>query len=169
LGLGTAAEPLGVGGVGGGKDLSAAGLDLDRAAIVHGGWGVVADAGMAVFVVVVAEENRAEAAGILDRAEVTGERRTVFQGFELGLAVGIVVGHVRSGMRLVDPEHSQHGGYGLGGHGRATVGVDGARPDTVVLINGVIDECLGEFTGLGRVHFVVDRFPEKMSRITYKS
>ena len=55
-GFGAAAEPLGVGGVGGGKDLRAAGLDLDRAAIVHGDRGVVADAAMAVFVVVVAEE-----------------------------------------------------------------------------------------------------------------
>jgi EamA-like transporter family len=77
-GFGAAVEPLGVGGVGGTEDLSAAGLDLDCGAVVHGGRGVIADAGMAVFVVVVAEENLAEGAGILEGAEVAGERRAVF-------------------------------------------------------------------------------------------
>jgi hypothetical protein len=36
-------EPLGVGGVGGVEDLSAPGSDLVCGAVVHGGWGVVAD------------------------------------------------------------------------------------------------------------------------------
>ena len=46
--------------------------DLGGGAVVHGGWGVEPDAGVAVFVVVVGEERLAERSGVLDRAEDPG-------------------------------------------------------------------------------------------------
>jgi hypothetical protein len=58
---------------------------------------------MAVVVVVVREECFAERPGVLDAAESLGERRAVFEGLELRLAVGVVVALTgQSGLRPVD-------------------------------------------------------------------
>ena len=57
---------------------------------------------MPVVVVVVIEEGFAEGAGVVDGAELSGEDRTVFEGLELGFAVGIVIRDVGPGMALCD-------------------------------------------------------------------
>ena len=91
-------------GVGGLEGLSALGPDLGRRAVVHRRWRVVADARMAVLVVVEGEERLAERPGIFDRAEPLGERRAVLEGLELRLTVGIVITDVGA---AVAPVHAQ--------------------------------------------------------------
>jgi hypothetical protein len=78
-------EAFGVGGVGGGQDLSAGLVELSGAAVVDGLGGHHRDPGMAVLAVVPGEELLAEATGILDGAEPIGEARPVLQGLELAL------------------------------------------------------------------------------------
>ncbi len=65
-------------------------------AVVDVGWGVVADAGVAVVVVVVVEELVEEAAGVGDVGEACRGTWRVLEGLELGFAVGVVVGDVGS-------------------------------------------------------------------------
>ena len=79
-------EPSGVGGVGVVEDLLPVRLDGLGAAVMNRGGGVQPDAGMAVFVVVVGEEDVAEGAGVVDGPELSGEGGTVFQSLELRLA-----------------------------------------------------------------------------------
>lgn len=89
--VGPAVEPVGVGGVGrveGGLALLA---DLLGGAVVHRRWGVPADPGMSVLVVVSGEEAVAESSRVGERPEPCGEVRHVFHGLELGLGVGVVV------------------------------------------------------------------------------
>ena len=57
---------------------------------------------MAMLGVVVVEEGVAEGAGVVDGPELSGERGAVFEGLELRLAVGIVIGDVWPGMTLGD-------------------------------------------------------------------
>lgn len=54
--------------------------------------------------VVVIEERGAERACVLDRSEPSGERRAVLERLELGLAVGVVVGHVGAAVGSGDAE-----------------------------------------------------------------
>ena len=61
-------------------------LDGLGAPVMNRGGGVQPDAGMAVFVVVVGEENVAEGAGVVDGAELSGEGGAVFECLELCLA-----------------------------------------------------------------------------------
>ena len=49
------------------------------------------DAGVAVLVVVVVEEDLAERTGVLDAVEAGGEGGAVLEGLERGVAVGVVV------------------------------------------------------------------------------
>ena len=74
------------------------GADLGRGVEMDRGWGVHADPGVAVLVVVVGEELLGERAGVGQGPEAVGEDRGVLQGLERRLAVGVVVGHVRSGV-----------------------------------------------------------------------
>ena len=67
------AEPDRVRGVGGVEDLGPLGPYLVGGAVVHRGRRVVADARVAVVVVVVGEERLAERPSVLDAAEVCGE------------------------------------------------------------------------------------------------
>ena len=67
-------------------------------AAVNVGGSEQGDAGVPVFVVVPMEESLAVGAGVFDGAESLGEVRAVFQGLELGLREGIVVGDVGAGM-----------------------------------------------------------------------
>jgi hypothetical protein len=57
---------------------------------------------MPVVVVVVIEEGFAKGAGVVDGAELSGEDRAVFEGLELGFAVGVVVGNVGPRVALTD-------------------------------------------------------------------
>ena len=97
-------EPCWVRGVGVIEGGGALFSDLGGGAVVDQGWCVESDAGLAVGVVVVVEELDAERSGIGDRAEPVGERRTVFEGLELGFGVQVVVGDVRARMRAGDAE-----------------------------------------------------------------
>jgi hypothetical protein len=76
-------------------------------------------------VVVVLEEAGAEAAGVLDRAEPSGERRAVLQRLEVRLGVGVVVGDVRARMGPGDAEVDQQLRDRFRGHRAAAVGMDG--------------------------------------------
>src|SRR5690606_37983622 len=76
-------EPGGVRLVSGGERLGPGGSDLGGGAVVNRCRRVQADPGMAVDVVVVIEERRAERAGISDGAEPARERWAVLEGLEL--------------------------------------------------------------------------------------
>ena len=84
-----AAEPFGVGLVGGPEGGGPAGLDGDPGAVVHGRGGVHRDAGVPVLGVVIGEEVSAEDVGVLDGSELAGERGTVLQGFEADSEYGL--------------------------------------------------------------------------------
>ena len=94
--FGWSSEAVGFEGVGVVEDGLAVGADGVVVAVVDAGWGVVADAGVAVVVVVVVEERVDEAAGVGEAGEACRESWRVFEGLELGFAVGVVVGDVRS-------------------------------------------------------------------------
>jgi len=57
---------------------------------------------MAVFVVVVGEEQVAECACVVQGGEGAGKDGTVLEGLERGLGKGVVVGDVRAGMTAGD-------------------------------------------------------------------
>ena len=62
---------------------------------------------MVVFVVVPAEEVPAESRGVLDAAEALREVGPVLEGLEARLGERVVVGDVRSRMRLGDAEREE--------------------------------------------------------------
>jgi hypothetical protein len=72
-------EALGMGGIGGGQDLSAGLVELDGMAVVDRLRGHHRDPGVAVLTVVPAEELLAERPRVLDGAEPSGEARPIFQ------------------------------------------------------------------------------------------
>ena len=74
---------------------------------MDGGRGHVTDARVAMGLVVPREEALAMAAGILNAAEADGEIRPIFQGFELGLGIGIVIRDIRPAMGLGDIQIDQ--------------------------------------------------------------
>ena len=67
-------EPGWVGLVGGVEGGAALGADLVGGAVVDRGWGVPADPGVAVLVVVVVEERLAEGTGVGEAAEPVRKR-----------------------------------------------------------------------------------------------
>ena len=79
-------------------------------AVVNALRGHEADAGVAVCAVVPLEEVLAVGARILDAAEAFGELGTVFERFELGFGVRIVVGDVRPAVGLGNLQIDQQGG-----------------------------------------------------------
>jgi hypothetical protein len=90
--LGSAvAEAVGVGGVGGVEGGLALGADLGRGAEVDRRGGVQPDPGVAVLVVVVAEEPSQNVRASAREPNALGEDRGVLQRLERGLAVGVVV------------------------------------------------------------------------------
>ena len=80
-------EPLGPGGVGGVEDGAPGGVGLLGLAVVDGRRAHQADPGVAVLVVVPAEELAAERARVLDRVEPSGKARPVLERLELRLRV----------------------------------------------------------------------------------
>ena len=80
-------EPLGVRGAGVTEHAGALVADCFGGAVVDVGRGVQAEPGMAVLVVVPAEEGLAVQPGGLDRAELAGEIGPVLESLELGLGV----------------------------------------------------------------------------------
>ena len=76
----------------------------------------------------------------------SGKARTVFEGAELALRIGIVVGDMRTAVGLDDSQVSQQQGHGFGFHGRTAIRVDGelARRD-VLRVATMLDEPLGQF------------------------
>src|SRR4029453_19522080 len=83
------------------------------------------DPGVAVLVVVPAEEPGAEGVGVLQAAEPVGELGPVLEGLELAFAVGIVVACVRPAVALGDAEVGGQKRDRLGGHRGAAGGVGG--------------------------------------------
>jgi hypothetical protein len=80
-------EPFGVCGVGGVEHARALVSDCLGQSVVDVSRGMQAQPGVAVFVVVPAEEVPAVPTGALDRVESPGEVGPVFQRLELSLAV----------------------------------------------------------------------------------
>ena len=95
-------EPRGVRRVGSVEGDAALGADLAGGAVVDRGRGVQPDPGVAVDVVVVLEERRAEASRISDRPKPGRERRAVLQRLELRLGEGVVVADMRARMAARD-------------------------------------------------------------------
>jgi hypothetical protein len=87
--LRSAGESFGVLGPGGVQDLLPGDAHGVGVAVVDRGWGVQADAGVVVFVVVPGEKRVAECAGVLDRPEAAREARVVFDCFERGSGVSV--------------------------------------------------------------------------------
>lgn len=81
--FGWSSEAVGFECVGVVEDGLAVGSDGVVVAVVDAGGCVVADAGVAVVVVVVVEEGVGEAAGVGEAGEPFGEAGCVLQGFEL--------------------------------------------------------------------------------------
>jgi hypothetical protein len=91
--------------VGGIEDQAALRPDRGGGAEVDRGRGVVADARVAVVMVVGVEEVVGEGAGVLERAEAFGEGGAVLEGLEAGLAVGVVVRYVGPGVGASDARY----------------------------------------------------------------
>ena len=114
--------------------------------VVDAVWGHVGDAGMAMDGVVPSEECSAVGACVVEAAEAGGKVGAVFQGLELSLGEGVVVGDVRPAVALDDIEVDEQGGDRLGAHAGAAIGVQGQGSGyDVVAGDGFGDELLGEF------------------------
>jgi hypothetical protein len=106
-------ETLGVRGVGRVEDLASPVPDELGAAVVDVGGGVKPDAGVAVVVVVPAEELLAVGVGVLEAAEAGGEVGPILEGPELALRIRVVVADVRPRVRLGDAEVGEQVSNGL--------------------------------------------------------
>ncbi len=82
------------------------GEEFFRLAVVNGSRGHQLEAGVMMLVVVPREELLAETSGLFEGPEAVGEARPIFQCFEVGLRVGVVVRDMRATMRLDDTEIS---------------------------------------------------------------
>ncbi len=133
-------------GVGLGKSHLTPCADGVGGAEMHGGWGVQADPGVAVLVVVRSEELLAERAGVLQRTEPFGEVRAVLERLELRLAVRVVVGYPGAGVGALHVEAGEQFGDGPRRHGGIAVGVY-RQGCGAVAVDGVRDECFGEVGG----------------------
>ena len=104
---------------------------------------------MVMLLVVPGEELPAEATGLFERAKAVREVRPVFQRFEVGFRVGVIVRDMRTTMCLDDTKVCSQQGHGLGGHRGAPVRVDGqlARCN-LLLLAAVFDEL---FRQVGRL------------------
>ena len=65
--------------------------DAFPAAVMDGTWGVQANAGVAVFGVIVREEHPPEDPGVVDAGEIVRECRTIFQSLECRLRIRVIV------------------------------------------------------------------------------
>lgn len=98
--------------------------------------------------VVPLEEALAVGAGVFDAAEPLGEIGTIFERFELGLGVRIVIGDVRPAVGLGDLQIDQQGGHGLAAHAGAAIGVQGKRTRRDVLFGHRLgDQVFGQLCG----------------------
>ena len=140
-------EAFGVDDIGGVEDLLALGDDDRGAAVMKGGRGEEADAGMVVLFVVPVKEWLAEGPGVLERTKAIGETRPVLQSAKLAFGIGVVVGDVGAAVGLGDAEVAEEEGHGFGGHGGAIIGVDLqlAGPD-LLLAAGSFEQRFGELS-----------------------
>src|SRR3990172_6716551 len=99
-----AREALRVCGMGRGEHGGRRGHALLGEAVVHIMGRQQSQAAVMMFDVVPGEEDVAVGAGVLDRAEPRRESRPVLQRLELRLRERVVVGDVRAGMGLRDPQ-----------------------------------------------------------------
>jgi hypothetical protein len=59
----------------------------------------------------------------VDGSKAVGVIGTVFEDFEVGFRIGVVIGGVGSGMALCDTQIKQQLGHGFGTHRRAAISV----------------------------------------------
>ena len=144
-------EPLWVGDESGLQGFGAFQVHRLGLAEVDGGRGHVADARVAMRLVVPGEELLAMAAGILDAAEAVREIGTVLQRLELGLGIGVVVRDIGPAVGLGDIQVDQQGSHRLTAHAGTPVGMQRQRVRRdVVLGHRFGDQLLGQFGGFLR-------------------
>jgi len=90
--------------VGGVKDIFTLCDGYGREAMVNHGGGEQAEPGMTMLLVVPGEEVLTKSTSILDGPKAFGEARPVFQGFEVALRIGVVVGDMGAAMGFGNPE-----------------------------------------------------------------
>jgi hypothetical protein len=98
------------------------GVDLIGLTVVHLVGRHQADTGMMMVLIVPSEEAAAERFG-MDATEVPRKLRLVFHGFEVAFRERIVVGGVRSAVRVGDTEIDEQQRGGLGAHRTAAIGL----------------------------------------------
>src|SRR3954453_3015110 len=136
-------------GVYGFQNLSSRELDAFSTSEVDRGRGVEPDARMAMVAVIPAEEASAERAAIFNPAKTLREPWPVFERLKLGFGIRIIVGAMRTRVAPGDAQIGHEQRHGLGGHGRAAIGMDGQLVgEDVVLTDGLGDELLSQ---LGRL------------------
>ena len=107
--------------------------------------GVHADAAVAVLGVIPVEVGAAVASCIFNGSKAFGEGGVVFEGFELGFGVRVVVGDVGATVAGGNSKFKQQLLHGGGGHGGATVGMeDGLAGLDAVLGEAILQEVFGE-------------------------
>ena len=101
-------------------------LPVDEVAVacVSHCWGYQSDAGVVMLIVVPPEKLVAMMVGLAYRVETVRPISPIFQGFETGFSVGVVVRHSRSRKRTPDPEIVVKVGDCCGCHLCAPVGMD---------------------------------------------
>ena len=106
---------------------------------------MVADAGVAVVVVVPVEEPAGVGVGVFEAAETPREVRSVLEGPELAFGVRVVVGHVGPRVRLGDTEISEEVSDGLGDHRPAPIRMDGQLVTSDALtVDGFAEQRFGQ-------------------------
>lgn len=138
-------EAFGMDGIGRVQDGGTGRLQLGRSSIVDRFGCQQADAGVAMLGVVPGKELLTEGACPLDAGETLRAARAIRQGFELRLGTRIVVGDVRTRVRLGHAQVGEQEGHGLRGHRGAAIGMDRelARGD-LLLGEGLGNQALGK-------------------------
>jgi len=135
--------------VGLGQGLFSRFADFPLLSVMHYRRGQERDPGMMVAVVVPVKESEAKSTRVLDGAEPFRELGPVFEGFELGLGEGVVVGDIRPTPAFGDPQVGEKERHGFGFHGRASVGVDDQLlPVDFLFLAGFLDQKFRQFPAL---------------------
>src|SRR5437879_13664239 len=89
--------------------------------VVHHGRCEQRQAGVAMFLVVPAEESLRKSAAVLNTPEAVRELRPVFHGAELAFRIRVVIGDMRAAVGLCNSQIDQQESYRLGTHRGAAI------------------------------------------------
>lgn len=100
---------------------------------------------VAMIKVIPVKEVLTEGPGILNTPKAVREPGSIFQGLELGLGKGVVVGDMGAAEVFGDPQIRQELGHPLGGHGAAAIRMDGQRIGANILFTtAFLNQTLGQ-------------------------